>query len=107
MLSTYGLGQDDQRLGIDWSENWEVIKAMRREIPTWLAAVVIVLVVVAVAAVYFFTGRVIPRRGAPTPPEAMKKLYLQKQSGQQPGFHMPGYAPPEEIKGRIMEGQKR
>lgn len=80
---------------------------MRQQVPTWLAAVIIVLVVVIVAAVYFATGRVIPRKGAPTPPEAMKKLYLQKQFGQQPGFHMPGYAPPEEIKGRIMKEQER
>lgn len=107
MLSTCGLEQGGQRLGIDWSENCEVIEAMRREIPTWLAALVIVLVVVVIAAVYLVTGRVIPRRGAPTPPEAMKKLYLQKQPGQQPGFHMPGYAPPEEIRERMKEEQER
>ena len=80
---------------------------MRREIPTWLAVAVIMLVVVVVATVYFVTGRVTHRKGAPTPPEAMKKLYLQKQPGQQPGFHMPGYAPTEEIRRKMIEEQGR
>ncbi|MCS7185491.1 MAG: hypothetical protein N3B10_04700 [Armatimonadetes bacterium] len=69
---------------------------LRHQIPSWLAVLVILIVVVVVAAVYFATGRIGHRQGAPTPPEAMKKLYLQKQLGQQPGFHMPGYAPPPE-----------
>lgn len=77
---------------------------MKREVPTWLAALIIALVVVIVAAVYFMTGRITPRQGAPTPPEAMKKLYLQKEFKGQPGFQMPGYAPsPEEMKKMVKE----
>lgn len=71
---------------------------MKRQIPTWVAVLVIAAVVIVVAVIYWASGLVVPRRGAPTPPEAMKKLYLQKQPGQfgQPVSPMPGYAPPPE-----------
>ncbi len=68
-------------------------KAMRKEVPAWLAAVIIVVVVVIVAAVYFLSGTIRPKGAAgPTPPEVKAKMqqYIPKMKGQMTGAPMHG-----------------
>lgn len=67
---------------------------MRKEVPSWLAAIVIVIVVAIAAAVYFLTGTIRPRGTVgPTPPEVKAKMqqYFPKMKGQTPRPSMHGY----------------
>jgi hypothetical protein len=58
---------------------------MRKEVPTWLAAVVIVLVLLLVGGIYLLTGRIRPVGEAMPTPETVKQRMMQhipRQTGE-------------------------
>lgn len=69
---------------------------MRKEVPTWVAAIVIVIVVIVVAVVYLLSGSIRPRgQAGPTPPEVKAKMqqYIPKAKGLMPGAPAHGTYP--------------